>query len=81
MIIKGTRVRKVGPVLLCCMKPDYRDCLEMAMAEWIEHKKKLPKSMGGKRYRPGIYAFAYWLIRWSGLVVPTPKRKSRKGAA
>jgi len=25
----------------------------------------------GKKYRPGVYAFAYWLIRWSGLVKPT----------
>jgi hypothetical protein len=40
------------------------------MSEWATHKATLPKRIGDKRYVPGIYAFAYWLIRWSGLVEP-----------
>ena len=66
----GTEMRQIGNVALCCMKSDYRDCLNKAMEEWKKHKKTLPKKILGKQYRPGIYAFAYWLIRWSGLVQP-----------
>lgn len=56
--------------MLCSMKPEYRDCLNRAMDEWKKHKQNLPKKMMGKRYVPGIYGFAYWLIRWSGIVKP-----------
>ena len=66
----GTSAKRVGPVAICCMKPEYRDCLERAMDEWKKHRQELPKKVGGKRYVPGIYAFAYWLIRWSGIVKP-----------
>lgn len=57
-----------------CMAPDHRDCLDRAMAEWKEHKKQLPKKIGKKRYVPGVYGFAYWLIRWSGLVQPVDQK-------
>ena len=68
----GTDARRVGNtgIVLCCIKPQYRDCLDTAMEEWKKHKANLPKKVGNKRYRPGVYAFAYWLIRRSGLVTP-----------
>ena len=69
-LLDGTSVHQIGNISICCMKPEYRDCLENAMEEWNKHKKQLPKMLGTKRYRPGVYAFAYWLIRWSGLVKP-----------
>lgn len=67
---KSTTTKRVGPVTISCMSPEYRDCLENVMNEWKKHKRKLPKTINGRRYQPGIYGFAYWLIRWSGLVRP-----------
>jgi hypothetical protein len=52
------------------MAPEARSLLDQAMTGWAEQKKALPKTLGGKRYRPSIYSFAYWLIRYSGLVHP-----------
>lgn len=66
----GTSAKRVGPVTICCMKLEYRDCLDRAMDEWKKHRAELPKKIGKKRYVPGIYGFAYWLIRWSGIVKP-----------
>ena len=44
------------------------------MEAWEEHRTKLPEAcvIDGEVRRPGesIYGFAYWLIRWSGLVRP-----------
>ena len=69
----GTEFHQIGNIGIGCIKPEYKDCLEKAMEEWEKHKKTLPvgKIIMGKKYRPGVYAFAYWLIRWSGLVKPT----------
>jgi hypothetical protein len=67
--LEGTISRRAGPVSINCMAPDYRDCLDRVMEEWELHKKDLRK-VYGKSIRPSHYAFAYWLIRWSGLVQP-----------
>jgi len=68
----GTQITPLGNtgISIGCMKRDYRDCLDKSMEEWKKHKKTLPKKVLGKQYRSGVYAFAYWLIRWSGLVKP-----------
>jgi hypothetical protein len=65
MNTSGTEMTQVGPITLCHMKGNYRECLDKAMAMWEEHKKNLPKDS-----QESTYAFAYWLIRWSGLVQP-----------
>lgn len=56
-------------VVLGCISPEARDLLDTAMDAWRENL--------AERERKGIpaptdhaYAFAYWLIRWSGLVQP-----------
>lgn len=65
----GTKVAHVGPVAICCMDPEYRDCLDLAIEQWKEHWKKLPPEH--RIADPDdVYGFAYWLMRWSGLVVP-----------
>ena len=66
----GTRTLRAGPIAINAMSPEGRDLLEQAMDAWKSHKKELPKKFCGKRYAPGIYGFAYWLIRYSGLVQP-----------
>lgn len=77
----GTTAKRIPgtKIVCCCIAPTHSDCLERAMEEWKKHKAELPKRLGGKRYVPGIYAFAYWLIRWSGIVQPTAA-KSPNGA-
>jgi hypothetical protein len=71
----GSRNLLVSPhVALCCMSPDARDLLERVMERWEEHKTSLPKKLtyNGETWNPreSVYEFAYWLIRWSGLVQP-----------
>lgn len=68
--MKGTRVKKVGPVAIGCISLEASDLLDTVMAEWKKRKKGYPKG-----YRPGTYGFAYWLIRWSGLVEPARRKK------
>ena len=71
----GTLERVVVPgVTLGCISPDARDLLDRAMEEWDKHKASLPEKMtcNGETWNPreSVYGFAYWLIRWSGLVQP-----------
>src|SRR5689334_24475351 len=63
----GSEFIKVGNITLGCISPEARDLLDHIMAEWEKHKaerRKVTKS------RTTIYGFAYWLVRWSGLVEP-----------
>lgn len=67
--MEGSRCKRVGPVALCCISPEARDLLGRIMDEWREHWKVLPED-----HRvpdpDDVYGFAYWLVRWSGLVQP-----------
>jgi hypothetical protein len=66
----GSRFLRAGSgITVGCISPEARDCLDRVMEEWKAHKSELKKVHGG-HYRPGEYGFAYWLIRWSGLVKP-----------
>lgn len=67
----STLSKQFGCITINCMNPEYRQCLDKIMSEWDKHRRKLPRKIGRKRYVPGIYGFAYWLIRWSGLVQPS----------
>jgi hypothetical protein len=67
---KGTRVSELGNgVALCCITPEARDLLDTIMKEWEIHLKQL-RTTNGKKYRPTHYGFAYWLVRYSGLIQP-----------
>lgn len=63
----GSRFVSVGPVTIGCISPEARDLLDVIMDAWDESKKGHPPD-----YESTIYGFAYWLIRWSGLVQGTP---------
>ena len=43
-----------------CIAPEAKDLLDKIMAEWEKTEQET-----------SIYGFAYWLVRWSGLVQPT----------
>ena len=74
----GSRTLHPCPgVTLCCISPEASDLLDTVMAAWEEHAAKLPESLtcGDETWNPreSVYSFAYWLIRWSGLVEPTTR--------
>ena len=71
----GTLEHVVRPGLaVCCISPDARDLLDRVMEEWDRHMQNLPETLtcGDETWNPreSVYGFAYWLIRWSGLVRP-----------
>jgi len=57
-------------ITIGCITPEARDLLQNIMDEWEKHLKEL-KKVHGKNYEPEYYGFAYWLVRWSGLVQPS----------
>ncbi len=65
----GSMFTQIGPVMLGCISPEARVLLDCIMEEWEKHEADLKKLMGDK-YEPSHYGFAYWLVRWSGLVKP-----------
>ena len=67
--MEGSLYKRIGPVTLACMSPEARDLLDNIMAEFEKHKKDFHKSFPGKTIT--IYGFAYWLVRYSGLIEPS----------
>lgn len=68
-----------GGITLGCISAEARECLDEVMAQWEVHRQRLAAMDRDDQsfdcrmslLMPGHYAFAYWLIRWSGLVVPS----------
>jgi hypothetical protein len=76
---KGTLEKEVtSEITLTCISPDARDLLDRIMKAWEEHKSQLPDkvTMGNETWNPreSVYGFAYWLVRWSGLVQPNGEK-------
>ena len=67
---QGSEFRQIGPLVLGCISPEARELLDTIMAKWEEHLAELKKAHGPD-YTPTHYGFAYWLVRWSGLVRPS----------
>lgn len=67
-------VEPIPGVMLCCMSESHRDCLDEIMRQWREHWPKVaankPPGTEPLKEADDVYGFAYWLLRWSGLVVP-----------
>lgn len=51
-------------VTTMCMSVEGRDLLDTAIAQWVEFKGPTEEQ------ETAAYSFAYWLIRYSGLVMP-----------
>jgi hypothetical protein len=60
----GSRFLQHGPVMLGCITPDARDLLDDIMAAYRDHYD--PKNHTSDP--DAVYQFAYWLVRWSGLI-------------
>lgn len=65
----GSRtVEAVPGISLGCITPEARDLLDRIMEAWTPHLEGIKAS--APNHDPGYYGFAYWLVRWSGLVQP-----------
>ena len=70
---EGSRNLECGPVTLGCISPEARDLLERVMDEWRKHVENQEQFLPEHLWQDAddAYGFAYWLIRWSGLVRPS----------
>lgn len=69
---KGSVFQNPAPcITLGCISPEARDLLDTIMERWEDHYKAL-KETNGDQYEPSYYGFAYWLVRWSGLIQTAP---------
>lgn len=81
---RGHQEKRIMPgLVMASMKYEYREAMEHALKQWQEHLAKRDKPPQDE-----VYSFAYWLYRWSDLVVPaamadaalTAERSAREGA-
>jgi len=56
-------------ITLGCITPEARDLLDTIMEKWEKHYASMKES--NPNHEPSYYGFAYWLVRWSGLVQPS----------
>ncbi|MFM2204437.1 MAG: hypothetical protein RLZZ605_1401 [Bacteroidota bacterium] len=56
-------------ITLGCITPEARDLLDTIMEQWETHYANMKETK--PKYEPSFYGFAYWLVRWSGLVCPS----------
>ena len=66
-------------IIIAHISGEARDLLDRIMEAWEQHKNGLPTyaSLGDLEWNPqeSIYGFAYWLVRWSGLIQPTERKE------
>ena len=71
--MEGSKTTKINKdISVGFISPEAEDLLNKIMEAWDEFYPKLKKTYQavGKEYEPTYYNFAYWLVRWSGLVRP-----------
>lgn len=68
---EGSKNIEVGNVSIGAISPEARDLLDTIMKEWEKFNAERLKLFPGKRAT--VYGFAYWLVRWSGLIKPEDK--------
>lgn len=61
----------VPGIALGRISPEARELLDTIMEQWEAHYKTVKTDT----YEPTFYGFAYWLVRWSGLIKPMPKNE------
>lgn len=71
---EGSRFLGNGPVVLGCISPEASDLLDRVMESYREHYN--PKFHTSSP--DDVHQFAYWLIRWSGLVQPMAASQSEE---
>lgn len=67
--MEGSKLVKItNNITLGCIDEEARNLLDKIMEDWESHYKELKKN--NPKYEPGHYGFAYWLVRYSGLIMP-----------
>ena len=64
--MEGTRIKEIHQIKIVCISQEAKELLQKIMEEWsihVEQTKDLTP-----QYEESIYGFAYWLVRWSGLI-------------
>lgn len=57
-------------ITLGCISPEARELLDTIMEEWEKHYAGMKEMHGDDMPETTFYGFAYWLVRWSGLIQP-----------
>lgn len=60
-------------IILGCISPEARDLLDTIMEHWEKYYADYKQLKNNTE--PTFYGFAYWLVRWSGLIQPTNVEK------
>jgi len=74
--MEGSEIKKIGGtnIALTSMSVEARDLLDLIMEKWREHEKGMRESAKQRGVKLGPisnYGFAYWLVRYSGLIEPS----------
>lgn len=74
--MKGSKFTHVGPITVGCISPEARDLLDRVMEEYAVFYDEMDLNRRPRATPDDVYSFAYWLIRWSGLVQPAREESS-----
>ena len=72
---QGSNIKEIGEVSIGCISSEARALLDTIMEHWKKHYATFDKVP--EKYKPGIYGFAYWLVRWSGLIQPIKEENNK----
>ncbi len=53
-------------IRLTCINPEQKDLLDEMMKMWNQKVEEIRET--SPNFEPSPYAFAYWLVRYSGLI-------------
>lgn len=66
---KGSKITKITEgITTACISHEASDLLDTIMNHWEIQKENLKTN--NPDHKPSEYGFAYWLVRWSGLIKP-----------
>lgn len=76
--MKGTEFTPIAGtnIVLSCITPEARVLLDKIMEAWEKHEAAMRESARARGVNLGEishYGFAYWLVRYSGLIQPAEK--------
>lgn len=67
--MEGTITTNVGNIEINCISEQASDLLDRIMSQWEEYYSDFKQV--NPRYEASFYGFAYWLVRYSGLIQPS----------
>lgn len=68
---EGSEFSEPAPgITLGCISPEARNLLDTIMEAWEKHFADMKEMHGAAMPETTFYGFAYWLVRWSGLIQP-----------